>query len=376
MQTKISKLPQLPVVNTSYHIIEMDGDRVQFRNGQDLFVIKGPNLLNLINDLMPLLTGENTLPEIISQLADRYPEKSIISILTRLTQRRVVRERIEATPETSKIHPAQQAYFSQFSPNANPNLAALASAHVAVIGLGPIGTSVAHTLAQSGIGRISVSDSNPVQLEDTLAAEAPSATIGSSCEENFVMSIRENFPEVQWDIMDLSLRHIEREDHPDYIVVCHENYRPDMLADINTFCLSSGVPYTWCSLDALCGTVGPTVLPHETACFECYTTRLNANADYPDELQAYEQQLRTNGNPTLFGYLPSHTQLIAGLVSLEVVKDISGLTPPVTYNAQLELNLLTMEFALHPVLKLPRCSACSRLQHSGAPVRPFAEQAV
>ena len=63
-----------------------------------------------------------------------------------------------------------------------------------------------------------------------------------------------------------------------------------------------------------------------------------------------------------------------GLAALEVVKDLSGLTPPLTYNAQLEINLLNMEFALHPVLKLPRCSVCGRLLSSGAPVRPFKER--
>jgi hypothetical protein len=65
--------------------------------------------------------------------------------------------------------------------------------------------------------------------------------------------------------------------------------------------------------------------------------------------------------------------ILAGIASLEIIKDLSGLTPPLTYNAQLEINLLSMEFALHPVLKLPRCPACTRLQTAGAPVRPFAE---
>lgn len=376
MQAKTSKLPQRPIVNTSYHIVGMDGDRVQFRNGQDLFVIKGPDLMALVNDLMPLLTGKNTLEKVIGQLTDRYPEKSILTILTRLVQRRVVRENIEEEIDCLSFLTSQKAYFSQFSQAPSPNLTALAKSHVTVLGLGPIGVSVAKILAQSGIGHISVSDPETIQAEDTVSAGYTTESIGTSREESFVESARKTFPNTRWEVMNISQDFSEPLDLPNYIAVCHEKYRPDILEHVNKYCLSSDIPYTWCCLDALYGTIGPTVLPHETACFDCYTTRLNANADYPDELQAYEKQLRAHGNPTTFGYLQPHTQILAGFTSLEVLKDISGLTPPITYNAQLEINLLTMEFALHPVLKLPRCPTCSRLLTSGAPVRPFAEQAV
>jgi bacteriocin biosynthesis cyclodehydratase domain-containing protein len=127
-------------------------------------------------------------------------------------------------------------------------------------------------------------------------------------------------------------------------------------------------------MDGHCATVGPTVLPRETACFHCYTTRVKANTDHPEALQAYEDHLMTHGNNAVFGYLPPHIQTLAGLAALDVIKDLSGLTPPLTYNAQLEMNLLNMEFELHPVLRLPRCPSCSRLVTSGAVVRPFMER--
>ena len=64
-----------------------------------------------------------------------------------------------------------------------------------------------------------------------------------------------------------------------------------------------------------------------------------------------------------------------GLTVLEIVKDLSGLIPPLTYGAQLSVNLLTSVFDLHPVLKLPRCPVCGRADKQGAMVRPFLEKA-
>ena len=66
--------------------------------------------------------------------------------------------------------------------------------------------------------------------------------------------------------------------------------------------------------------------------------------------------------------------MLAGFTATEIIKDISGLTPPTTYGAQISFDMLTTEFDLHPVLKLPRCPVCSRLKDHGAMIRPFLER--
>lgn len=57
MQSRTDDMPGKPVLNISYHVIPMDGDRVQFRKAHDVFVIKRPGLLELVRDLFPLLDG-------------------------------------------------------------------------------------------------------------------------------------------------------------------------------------------------------------------------------------------------------------------------------------------------------------------------------
>ncbi|MUM78833.1 TOMM precursor leader peptide-binding protein [Pseudodesulfovibrio sp. F-1] len=373
MQNKNIKLPLRPKLSVSYHVIGMDDDRVQFRNGQDLFVIKGPGLLNLVHTLFPLLTGELTVEEILAHMDEKHPPEAILKLLHRLVQRRVVRDAINNQFDVPGVSEFQKAYFSQFTHRPKSNLTALAKSRVTVLGLGPLGASVAEILARSGVGSIEVSDEQPVTKDDLLLSAYSEDTVGITRECAMAHFGEKTFPTTTWSFTSLPSEESPVYEASDYMIVCLENYRPDILDRVNDFSLAYGTPYTWCCLDSLSGTVGPTVLPHETACFNCYRTRVNANADYPEELQVYEDQLMSNGNSTVFGYLPPHIQILSGLVSLEVIKDLSGLTPPLTYNAQLEINLLNMEFALHSVLKLPRCTSCGRHLSSGAPVRPFDE---
>jgi thiazole/oxazole-forming peptide maturase SagC family component len=373
MKNKTHALPQRPHLSISYHIIPMDNDRVQFRNGHDVFVIKGPGLLELIHALMPLLTGQFTMDEVIQRLEKHHARENILGVLHRLVQRRVVKETIEASVPHTGCANVQNIFYSHFTQTPQRHLAALSQSRVTIVGLGPLGASLCDALARSGIGSIEVADDAPVTQDDVTLGGFPPKALGTPRAVAFVTAISARYPNTTWTAAPDLAATSAPQDPSDYIAVCLETYRPDILKQINAFSLACGTPYTWCSLDCQHGSVGPTVLPQETACFECYSTRVKANADHPDELSAYEDQLSRHGNPTTYGFLPPHVHILAGIASLEIIKDLSGLTPPLTYNAQLEINLLSMEFALHPVLKLPRCPACTRLQTAGAPVRPFAE---
>ena len=94
MQSRTDDMPGKPVLNISYHVIPMDGDRVQFRKAHDVFVIKRPGLLELVRDLFPLLDGR-PLEDVIDQLQKKHSRESILGLLQRLAQRHVVKEAVE-----------------------------------------------------------------------------------------------------------------------------------------------------------------------------------------------------------------------------------------------------------------------------------------
>ena len=154
MQSRTDDMPGKPVLNISYHVIPMDGDRVQFRKAHDVFVIKRPGLLELVRDLFPLLDGR-PLEDVIDQLQKKHSRESILGLLQRLAQRHVVKEAVEERDDLSSMSSVQKLYYSQFTPQPGARLACLGNALIAILGLGPLGVSVATSLGRSGVGALS-----------------------------------------------------------------------------------------------------------------------------------------------------------------------------------------------------------------------------
>lgn len=385
MTELISLVPKQPKIRISYHIIPMSDDRVQLRSGSDAFIMRGKSVHDLLNELFPLLTGEHQVESIIEKLSDKYPRESIIQFIHKLTQRRVLEDAsleptLSVNKETLELYQAQLSYFSHFSENSYDPQARLHRARVGIFGLGPLGVRVARSLSSSGVGTIIGIDAGNVTQTDINQEHfyrpadqgQPRGKVFPECGQRYQ-------PMTSWEGIDNRLK--DQDDFArdlkglDYLVVCLESFQPWLYEQINQACLELNLIWTWCTLDGHEGMVGPTVIPWETACWKCYDLRVKANMDHYEEYMAYEDHLyKQKINQAQFGYLLPSIDFLAGLSALEVVKDLSGLTPPLTYGTQLAVNLLTTQFELHPVLKVPRCPACGRLEREGAIVRPFLEQ--
>ena len=383
---QIKELPARPRIRMSYHVIPMSDNRVQLRSGSDAFIMQGEPVQTLIKNLFPLLTGDHTVESILEKLSAGYPRDYIVSFLHKLTLRRVLEDAalepsLAVKKEDLECHKPQLTYFSHYSRNPYDQQARLRLARVAVCGLGPLGVRTARSLASAGVGEILGLDENVIVEEDVhqclfFKPEDLGHPRGSAFEKRG----HEAFNNASWKGIeetlngpDYFIRHLQE---MDYLVVCQESFQPQILEWINHACLELKLTWTWCALDGHTGTIGPTIIPKQLACWKCYDLRVKANVDHYEEYLAFDEYLRkSESNTVRFGYLLPSLDLIAGLTALEVIKDLSGLTPPLTYGAQISVNLLTTEFDLHPVLKLPRCPVCGRLDDQGAMVRPFLEKA-
>lgn len=354
----------------------MDGDRVLLTSGHDSFVLKGKNIEPLLNGIFAALLETSHTGSVIARLGAVYPEDAITGILAKLLNRRVLHPSLDAAFSEDAHNEKFTRYFYNFTHAPEKCFNKLRSARVALFGAGPLGGHVALALAGSGLGEISVCDRECLGEDE--AAISPLYAGNASGKEkgaSFVEYASRALPRTKWTAMADDALDAQHHTGFDYFIACAEKYDPQLFEKINILAVQTGKPFLWACLDGTKALVGPTVLPHETACFRCYETRVMSNADHPEELSALTDFLKQHGNSADFGYLLPHILTVSGIASLEVIKDLSYLTPPVTYNAQLEINLLTMEYELHPVLKVPRCPVCSRLVASGPPVRPFMEKA-
>ena len=118
--------------------------------------------------------------------------------------------------------------------------------------------------------------------------------------------------------------------------------------------------------------MGPTIVPYETACYECFNLRQKSNVPDIAEYQVVEQFQRTNRlSSDWLAFTPG-----AGLLALEVLKAITWFMPPAGYAHLYSLNLLTMESKRHPVLKIPRCPACGRPAQPRPTIRAWQQSTV
>lgn len=127
----------------------------------------------------------------------------------------------------------------------------------------------------------------------------------------------------------------------------------------NTLCLQRGSHFLPVVLQDMVGYVGPSVIPGETACFECFLSRMDSNRTgdalaYASEMSAFAGQLVT-------GFHPSMASVLGDIAAIELTKFYSHALPLWKVGVVMEVNLLAGRIDSRKVLRVPRCSACSNL---------------
>ncbi|WP_247729939.1 TOMM precursor leader peptide-binding protein [Halovivax limisalsi] len=129
------------------------------------------------------------------------------------------------------------------------------------------------------------------------------------------------------------------------------------LREVNEFAVEAETPLLVATIDRTAGTVGPTIVPNQTACYDCYRTRLRANASDPDRFDAY---LSGGADPET-GPLEAFERIIASYATLACLNYLlSG--AGLTVGSQLTFDFFEWSIESNDVLKLPRCPCCSRVE--------------
>lgn len=127
----------------------------------------------------------------------------------------------------------------------------------------------------------------------------------------------------------------------------------------NELLLERELPFLPVVIENLVAYVGPLVVPHQTACFECFLRRRYSNLD---EAGAREEvELRRRG-PRIVGLHPAISAVAAGAAALELSKFFIPWRGARQAGYLLTFNLLASRSGRHRVLKVPRCPACSSLR--------------
>lgn len=143
----------------------------------------------------------------------------------------------------------------------------------------------------------------------------------------------------------------------DHAVLALDQPRLVELMDANQRALAARVPITFVVLDGVEASVGPTVLPGQTACWRCYDLRVKGTHPNLERLLAYEAHAAAP--PRRVG-MPAFATIAGGFAAEAVALALTRAVLPPLAGWVLRVSFLDLHAEKHRVLRIPRCPACSR----------------
>lgn len=357
-------LPEYPCVRRQFHLIKMGEDRVQVRGPLRTVVLNGQGKASQLINLLTLLDGQHTLTD-IATLQDDYGQAEVSKLVAHLQNVGLLEADHE---ELSTQYEHQRVLWSQlrFGETGTTLQKRLESARVMLIGIGAIGSATAVSLLAAGIQCLHIADWQTITPVD-LGWVYQSGDIG----RQRTTVAMERWQEM-YDSADLH-SHTQKLDSPqsyqdlltrvevDLVLLCQNTFQPKWAEWLNEASLATHTRWVPAWLEGPIGYVGPAVVPHQTACFQCYQIRRHEAVDNLEELIAFENYVSEQEEPQVkYGLIPALAGTIANLLAWEALKILTNNLYATTYSQLLEFDFRTIETTAHKVWKYPHCLSCGR----------------
>jgi bacteriocin biosynthesis cyclodehydratase domain-containing protein len=284
--------------------------------------------------VLAAIDGTRTADEVAREVGAASPGE-LAPVLERF--RRAGLLDVDAGPSPARGLPPLLRLLADQGADATAVAAELAGGRAAVLGAGMLSAAVADALADVGIGTVS-----------RLSAE----TAGDA---------------------------VEGLEDVDVAVMALDGSSPWLADAVNAAALRSGTPWLAVEAGGAALRLGPFVLPHETACWTCFSLRLEANDAAAGERGAARRALDAAGQGTAEAddLTPGVAAVACHLAALEVARFFAARTgdavAPALYGQFADYSLLAHRAAPQRVLRLPRCPSCGARARGRPTVRAWME---
>jgi len=335
-QSADTNLKVMPV-----QVIETD-DGVILSRGSVQFKIAGVGSFDVVHDLLTQLQPPGaTRAKVINAFAGPAQPK-LVRLLDMLIERRLVTAS-ETYPPSQSGDTAEDVFFWEFGLSADEIRNQFAQQDIHVVGVNRIGLALISALKQSGFDKATLIDA-PLLRNMSLFEED-----GFLKADTLLKGDKPPVPEAIWT------KRVENGALPGLLVVTSEFGGMNLLRPWNEWTVGHGVSFLPIVLQHLVGTIGPVVVPHETACYECVRGRENSNMEDPKlhrqlEAMAFEGQFA-------MGHHPLVPRMVADHAAFELTKIFSGIGKgPI--GRMITVSPLDCLVTTHRILKLPFCPVC------------------
>lgn len=342
LQLTLNKLRALPV-----QVIEIDGG-VLLKRGCTEIKIMGEGALEIVSAILEASSGKGISREDLLALFGSPDSPEINSLIDQLVQRRLILSGDETdSVVTSEIESSEEVFYWNFGRSEHEVAEQINNRRIIIVGVNDISHRIAASFDRSGVGNFEVVDYpllRNVQMFDDDGNLKPGG-----------WSLPEKRPVAYGDWTN----GLDPESF-DCLVATSDFGGLQLMRQWNEFCVAYNRHFFPVVLQNLIGYIGPLVVPGQTACFECLRARQNSNIEDANvrrlaEPWAYEGQ-RVNG------FHPSMASILGDLAAVELGKMYGGWMRSRSIGTLIEVNLVATTLEARKVLRVPRCSVCSRLQ--------------
>jgi bacteriocin biosynthesis cyclodehydratase domain-containing protein len=315
------QLPDRPCLAPWLVVVDLGDARLQLRSAESSHTLTHPTLIQAFRAVEKILDGRHLVSDIAGSAGSDILPTTVVFLLKLLQGKGLLQPGFDVTVygDGEQAQWGRQLKFlSHFVPDAPSAQNMLVKARVGLVGSRELQRAISTELRSVGVGVIDLGEPSMWRME--------------AC---------------------------RKLGHLDLLVAGEASPAFDFFDSVNRVCLLSGT--RWLRV-CMCGTsaqLGPTILPHQTACYTCFELRIRANQVDLDGYLGYRAQSGVLGNIDEGGTLPL-VSVLSGQVALEVMRLLIGFTPPISIGRFYEFSSASPVGQSHNVFRVPRCESCGR----------------
>jgi bacteriocin biosynthesis cyclodehydratase domain-containing protein len=324
-------------------LVVEENDGVRLRRGCVELRIRGEGAARIVRGILDATLDRNASLE---EILHRFPladHPAVVDLIDELMKRLILIQSDDSVFEEQEG--PLEIFYWHFGEGKESINARIDSLQLSILGVNSISRQLVATLLESGISNIQVIDQP--QLRNLRLFDQDGQFMTSDWKLD-----PQPIPEELWDTESLGC-----------LIATSDIGSGQEMKQWNSFCLKHNIQFLPVVLQDMIGYVGPLVVPGETACFECMTSRWNSNLDGEESRWDFFRADLEN----IVGYHPAMASMLGSIAAFELTKFYGVRLPLSAVGRLIEVNLLTMEMQSRKVLRVPRCPACSSL-HLHAPM--------